>query len=67
MSLSMNRMLDNSGLSVENYDKTLIGWAAQLEALWRVNRPVPRRSMSRLERSGLEYSRIGAGRPAIRW
>ncbi len=26
---NMHRMLENSGLSVENYDATLIGWAAQ--------------------------------------
>ena len=30
--VDMNRMLDNSGLSVINYDGTLIGWAAQTKS-----------------------------------
>ena len=42
----MGNMLDNSGLSVENYDKTLIGWEAQV-----VEPNV------RLDAGGLQYCR----------
>ena len=56
---SMLNMLDNTKLSVANYDATLIGWAAQLDAL---GDDAPK--YVNLGASGLEYS--GAGADAAR-